>query len=337
MNKKAFITGITGQDASYLVELLLNKDYEVHGLIRRTSTPNTINIRHLLYDEDIFNKRFFLHDGDLMDQSSLYRIISKVEPDEIYNLGAMAGVGPSFSQPDYAIETNGNVVGRILEAIRFLNPKIKFFQAGSSHIFGDTKETPQNENTKFQPISPYALGKALGQSLVRYYREVHKLFACSAIFYAHISPRYSESFLLGKIIHSIWRIQKGEQNFMELGNLEVPSEYGYARDFMEATHQIINLNEPDDFIISTNELHTPREFIDLAFKQIGLDKDKYIKISENLKRPSEVGILTGDYSKAQAVFNYRPKTRFENLVKAMVEGDKKQITISKSTKPTYGI
>lgn len=328
--KKAFITGITGQDGSYLAELLLDKDYEVHGLIRRTSNPNTRNIRRLLYDEDIFNRRFFLHDGDLMDTGSLYRIINKVEPDEIYNLGAMAGVGPSFYQPDYALETNGNVVGRILEAVKFLNPKIKFFQAGSSHIFGDTKETPQTENTTLQPISPYAIGKALGQNLVRYYREVHGLLAYSAIFYAHISPRYSESFLLGKIIHSVWRILRGEQRILELGNLEVPSEYGYAKDFMKAAWQIVQLDSPDDFIISTGELHTPREFISSAFHYAGLREEEYIRINDQLKRPSEVGILTGDYSKAARTFGYQPRTQFDELVTIIVGGEKEQEEVSRS-------
>jgi len=337
VNKKALILGITGQDSSYLAELLLDKGYEVHGLIRRTAQPNTQNIRHLLYNEEIFNKSFFLHDGDLMDTGSLFRIINEVQPDEIYNLGAMAGVGPSFKQSDYAIETNGVVTNRILEIVKLVNPKIKFFQAGSSHIFGDTKETPQTEDTKYQPISPYALGKALAVNTVRYYREVHGLFACSGIFYAHVSPRYSESFLLGKIIHSIWRIQKGEQSFMELGNLDIPSEYGYAKDFMEATWQMMQLDKPDDFIISTGELHTPREFIELAFKEANLDQNKYIRINEDLKRPSEVGILSGDYSKANKAFGYMPKTKFEDLVKIVIRSDQEQFHNSKSVKPTHHI
>lgn len=332
---KAFITGVTGQIGSYLTELLLAKGYEVHGLIRRTAQPNTQNIRHLLYNEDVFGKNFFLHDGDLMDSGSLLRIISQVQPDEVYNLAAMAGVGPSFKQSNYAIETNGVVTNTILEIIKHTNPKIKFFQAGSSHIFGDTKETPQNEETKHQPISPYGLGKSLAVQTTRYYREARELFACSGIYYANVSPRYSESFLLGKIIHSIWRILRGEQSFMELGNLDVPSEYGYAVDVALASWQMLQLNKPEDFIISTGKLHTPREFIELAFKEAGLDKDKYIRINESLKRPSEVGILTGDHSKATRTWGYMPSIEFEDLVKIMVRGESEQSEDSKSISPTH--
>lgn len=314
---KALILGCAGQDGSYLAELLLDKGYEVHGFIRRTSNPNTRNIRSLLYNPEIFNKTFFLHDGDLSDSGSLYNVINKVRPTEIYNFACMAGVSPSFYQPEYTIDTGGLAVLRILEAIRYVDPTIKFFQAGSSHIFGNTPESPQTEQTPKQPISPYGLGKALGQQVINYYRQVHGIYACSAIFYAHASPRYSESFLLGKVVHSIWRILKGEQQFFEVGNLDVPTDVGYAKDYVEAAWQMMQLDKPDDFIICTGELHTPREFIDIAFAEAGLSKDK-LKVNESLKRPSEVSILVGDFTKAKEAFGYSPKTSFETLVKTMV-------------------
>lgn len=318
--KKALITGVAGQNGSYLTDLLLTKDYEVHGLIRRTSNPNTRNIRHILYDPEVFNKRFFLHDGDMSDYSSLVRIIKEVQPDEIYNFAAMAGVGPSFDQPEYAIDVGGQGVLRILEALRVEKPDTKFFQATSSHIFGDTYETPQDENTPVQPISPYACAKALGHHLVHYYRVAYDMFCCSAIYYAHSSPRYSEGFLLSKIIHSLWRIQDGVQDKLELGNLDVPMDIGYAPEYMEGTWNIMQQEKPDDFILATGEAHTSREFLEIAFKASGLDMDKHLVINDKLKRKSEVAELIGNANKAKEAFGFNPKVKFKDLVKLMYEG-----------------
>lgn len=317
-NKVALVTGCSGQDGSYLADILLAKGYNVHGLIRRTSKPNTQNIRHLLYDQEIFNKRFFLHDGDISDQGSLTRIIKEVQPDEVYNFAAMAGVGPSFTQPEYALDTAGLGVLRLLEAIRTVKPDTKFFQAGSSHIFGDTPAVPQTEVTIKQPISPYGVAKSMGQHLVHYYREAYGMYCCSAIFYAHASPRYSEGFLLSKIIHSLWRIQSGEQQNLELGNLDVEMDIGYAQEFMEAVFNIMHQDKPEDFIICTGETHTSQEFLDAALEVSGVSPDK-VKIDESLKRQSEVSVLVGDYSKANKAFGYKPNIKFKDLVSLMYD------------------
>jgi GDPmannose 4,6-dehydratase len=325
-NKRALITGIGGQDGSYLAELLLDKGYEVHGLIRRTSNPNTRNIRHLLYDKKIFNKTLFLHDGDLADASSVRRVIGKIKPNEIYNFAAMAGVGPSFDQVEYTMDVTGSGVVRILEAIKDLytqdeidKREVKFFQATSSHIFGATKESPQFEGTKLEPISPYACAKALGHHLVNFYREAYNIFACSAIFYAHASPRYSEGFLLSKIIHNIWKIQDGEIEEFEVGNLDVPLDVGYAKEFMEAVYSMMQIGTPDDFVLATGETHTPREILAYAFLLAGLDVDKHVKENSGIKRKSEVGVLVGDIGKARLQLDFRPQVKFKELLKIMFE------------------
>lgn len=315
--KKALILGVTGQDGSYLSDILLDKGYEVHGMIRRTSKPNTQNLRHILYDSAVHGKRFFLHDGDISDQGSLMRIVREVQPDEVYNFAAMAGVGPSFFQPEYALDTGGVGVLRALEAIRLEKPDAKFFQAGSSHIFGDTSQSPQTESTPKQPISPYGVAKTTGQNLVHYYRQAYGTFACSAIFYAHASPRYSEGFLLSKIVHTIHRIEEGLQDTLEVGNLDVPMDIGYAREYMDAVFKIMQQGEPDDFILATGETHTSREFLDTAFEVAGLDVNKHVIVNDNLKRPSEVSVLVGDYSKAKEAFGFEPRVTFRELIELM--------------------
>jgi len=318
--KKVLITGIGGQDGSLLADFLLKKGYEVHGLIRRTSHPNTQNIRHLLYNPEINNKKFFLHDGDLSDAGSLYRIVQEVQPDEIYNFAAMAGVTPSFKQPEYTLEVGLQGVIRLLEVIKNIKKDTKFFQATSSHIFGNTKESPQTEKTVKEPVSPYGIAKAAASDFLKLYREEYGVFACSAIFYAHISPRYSQSFLLSKIIHSVWRILKGEQKVIEVGYLDNPTDVGYAKEYVEAAFNIMQQEKPDDFIICTGETHTAREFIDIVFQEAGLDKEEYVKEKKEYFRP-EVSLLIGDFSKANKTFGYKPKIKYRDLIKIMINGN----------------
>lgn len=317
-SKKAVILGVTGQDGSYLTEILLAKGYVVYGMVRRTSRPNTTHLNHILYDE-AYKDRFILKEGDMADQGSLMRLIREVQPDEVYNFAAMAGVGPSFYQPEYALDTGGIGVLRILEAIRLEKPDTKFFQAGSSHIFGDTPTTPQTETTPKQPISPYGVAKAMGQNLVHYYRQAYGMFCCSAIFYAHASPRYSEGFLLSKVIHTIWRIEQGLQKTLEVGDLNTPMDIGYAKEYMEAVYEIMHQDNPDDFIIATGTQHTAQEFLDEAFRVAGLDKAKHVIFNPAYKRPSEVSVLVGDYSKAKDAFGFEPKVTFKELIRLMYE------------------
>jgi len=237
----------------------------------------------------------------------------------VYNFAAMPGVGPSFSQPEYTMNVSGVAVVRLLEAIKLLTPKTKFFQASSSHMFGDTEETPQTEKTVFSPISPYALAKTLAHNTVGYYRKIHNIFACSAIFYAHASPRYSEGFLLSKAIHSIWKIKKDEQKTLEVGNLNVPLDVGYAKEYMEAVFKIMQLKKPDDFILATGEARRPKEIIKDAFNIAGLDIKKHLVINDNLKRITEVSVLTGDYSKAKKAFGFKPKVKSHELMQIMFD------------------
>ncbi|KKQ53241.1 MAG: GDP-mannose 4,6-dehydratase [Microgenomates group bacterium GW2011_GWC1_38_12] len=313
MKKIALITGITGQDGSYMAELLLEKGYEVHGIVRRNSVQDYRNIRKI-------KDKIKLHEGDLADSGSLHRIMAEVMPDEVYNFGAMAGVSPSFKQPEFSLMSCGVSVCSLLEAVRLLKPSVKFFQASSSHMFGNTCISPQNELTPLQPISPYGCGKALGHNLVRHYRESYKMFVVSGIMYAHASPRYSEGFLLSKIVSTIRRIKAGEDIKLEVGDIDVPMDIGYAKDYVEAIYQAVQLDTPEDFIIGTGEIHTPREFIELSFKEAGLDLDKYLVYNESLKRPSEVSALVADYSKANKFFDYKPKTSFNDFIKIMVNG-----------------
>lgn len=308
MNKKALITGVLGQIGSYLAEKLLAEGYEVHGMMRRVAVPNMKWVP----------KEVILHEGDLSDPGSIYRIINEVRPDEYYNMACMAGVGPSFFQFEYTFDTGATAVVRTLEAIRSIDPKIKFFQACSSHIFGDTPVVPQNEETPMQPISPYGLAKAASRMALHMYRRAYGMYACSAIFYANASPRYSESFLLSKVVHSIKRIIRGEQDKLEVGFLDVPTDVGYSKEYAEAAYQIMQQPEPDDFILCTGVTHTAREFIDIAFKEANLDKEKYVIENPSLKRPSEVSVLVGDYSKAKNAFGFDPQVDYESLVKLMV-------------------
>ena len=282
--KKALITGINGQDGSYLAEILLGKGYEVYGLMRRTSSPNLSHIKDF---KD--NPKFKIYEGDMGDTGCLYKLVKEIMPDEIYNFAAMAGVSPSFNQPEYCFEIGALAVIRFLEVIKQIKPDAKFLQATSSHIFGDIKTYPQTETSPLSPISPYGLAKTSAHHAVNYYRSSQGMFVCSAIFYAHASPRYSESFLLSKVVHGIRKILKGEQKTLEVGNIDNPLDVGYAKEYMEASYKILQNDKPDDYIIATGELHTPREFIEKSFEFAGLDIKKYLRINNSLKRP-EVSI-----------------------------------------------
>lgn len=309
---KAILTGITGQDASYLSEILLDKGYEVHGLIRRSATNNKKNISHLL-------DKIILHDGDLSDTTSLYRIINEVKPDEVYNFACMAGVSPSFKQPEYTMDTGATAVISMLEILKQIKPNAKFFQASSSHIFGSTKQAPQTEKTSLEPVSPYGVAKASAHHIINFYRTTYNIFACSAIFYAHASSRYSESFLLGKIVHAIWDILNCKDIKVPVGNITIPLDVGFAPEYAMAAFNIMQQEKPDDFIICTGEVHEPREFIEEMFKVAGLDINRYLVIDDRYNRGKEVNLLVGDYSKANKTFGYEPKVKFKELAKKIVE------------------
>lgn len=316
--KKALILGITGQDGSYLAEVLLEKGYEVHGMYRRSATGNTRNIKHIL-------DKITLHKGDLADVTSLYRIISKVQPDEIYNEADQDHVAWSYDIPAYSYDITASAVGRVLEIIKQVNPKIKFFQPLSSTMFGDTKEIPQKETTPFAPQSPYACAKLLAHYLAKYYREVHGMFVCTAIFYNHDSPRRSEEYLLHKICASTVRISKGLQHKMTIGALDLRVDIGYAKEYMEAAWQIMQQNTPDDFIISTGETHTIKEFIDEAFKQAGLNSEGLVEIDPTFARPGKQVELVGDITKARKAFGFSPKIKFAELIRILIEHKQKEI------------
>jgi len=310
--KKALILGITGQDGSYLAEFLLERGYEVHGMYRRSATGNTKNIAHIM-------DKITLHKGDLADATSIYRIISEVKPQEIYNEADQDHVGWSYDIPGYSFDITGAAVGRILETIKQIDPTIKYFQPLSSTMFGDAKENPQTENTLFIPQSPYACAKTLAYYLVKYYREVYGVSAYSAIFYNHDSPRRSEEYLLHKICGSAVRISKGVQKELSVGCLDLPIDIGYAKEYMETAWKIMQLDKPDDFIISTGETHTIKEYIDEAFFQLGIESEGRIKIDLQFARPGKQVELMGDISKAKKVFGFEPKVKFKELINILIK------------------
>lgn len=326
MNKKALITGTTGQDASFLIEFLLSKEYEVHGLVRRSSRGYGAleNIIHLVKDEKIYRKKLFLYSGDIGDASSIFRIIKDVQPDEIYNLGAQADVQESFYMPEYSIDINGIGVIRMLEAIKQIKPDIKFYQASTSELFGQAHEVPQNEETKFNPQSPYAIGKLVGYHAVKQYRKAYKLFACNGILFNHESEKRGDDYVTRKITKAVSRIKKGLQKELRLGNLEAKRDWGYAGSYIKTMWQILQLDEPDDFVIATGEIHSVKEWMEKCFEYVGLDWKKYVIIDPAFFRPAEVDILQGDYTKAKKTFGYEPEIKFEQLIKIMMDYDLKQ-------------
>ena len=320
--KRALVTGITGQDGSYLAELLLNKGYEVHGIIRRSSSFNTERIDHL-YKDPHQKTKLFLHYGDLTDASSLNWLIRDIKPDEVYNLAAQSHVRVSFDIPDYTMESVAVGPVRLLEALREEDSKAKFYQASSSEMYGEVLETPQTEKTPLNPQSPYAVAKVAAHQLVRVYRGGYDMFACSGILFNHESPRRGETFVTRKITKAVAQIVAGKQDELYLGNLDAKRDWGFAGDYVEAMWMMLQHDKPDDYVIATGETHTVREFLDETFGLVGLDWKKYVKIDSRYYRPMEVDLLLGDYSKAKKVLGWEPKTKFKDLARMMVDADLK--------------
>ncbi len=319
--RKALITGITGQDGSYLAEFLLEKGYEVHGLIRRSSSFNTKRIDHLYKDPHDPEARLFLHYGDLTDGASLTRLLREIRPDEVYNLGAQSHVKVSFLQPIYTVNIDALGTLRLLEAIRDLDYPVRFYQASSSEMYGKVAEIPQNEETPFHPRSPYACAKVYSFWQTVNYREAYDLFACNGILFNHESPRRGETFVTRKITRAATRIKLGLQNKLYLGNLDAKRDWGYAPDYVEAMWLMLQQDEPDDYVIATGETHSVREFVEAVFSYLDLDWKDYVEIDPRYFRPAEVDILLGDASKARRKLGWKPKTSFQDLVRIMVEHD----------------
>jgi GDPmannose 4,6-dehydratase len=321
--RKALITGITGQDGSYLAELLLDKGYEVHGLIRRSSSFNTDRIEHLYKDPHHPETRLFLHYGDLVDGTGLREVLSRVMPDEIYNLGAQSHVRVSFDQPVYTVQSDALGTMQLLEAIRDTGKAIRFYQASSSEMYGKVVETPQTETTPFHPRSPYACAKVYSYWQTVNYRESYDMFACNGILFNHESPRRGETFVTRKITRAATRIKVGLQEKLFLGNLDAKRDWGFAGDYVEAMWMIPQQPRPDDFVIATGETHSVREFLDEVFALLELDWKKHVQVDPRYFRPAEVDLLLGDAGKARKVLGWQPKVTFKGLAKMMVEHDLK--------------
>jgi len=319
--KRALILGVTGQDGSYLTDILLEKGYEIHGLIRKSATGNTRNIEHLISNPGIFNIKFFLERGDLADPTSLYRVINTVKPDEIYNEADQDHVSWSFDSVGYSADITGAAVGRILEIIRQVNPKIRYFQPCTSNMFGITDQKTQNEKTPFNPQSPYACAKVMAFYLTRFYRQAYGIFASTAILYNHESPRRMPEYVTRKITQAVARISLGKQGKLSLGDLSACIDWGYSKEYMEAAWQILQLDKPDDFIIATGESHSVREWVDKAFAAVNLKPDKYLITDPRLLRPSKTSSLVGDITKANKTFGFDPKIKFDQLIRLMVDAD----------------
>ena len=320
MKRKALITGITGQDGSYLAEFLLSKGYEVHGIIRRASTFNTERIDHIFVDFHRPDARLFLYYGDLGDSGQISNIIYNIKPDEIYHLGAQSHVRVSFDMPEYTGDITGLGTTRLLEAIRRSGIKTKFYQASSSEMFGDAPP-PQNEETPFKPCSPYAAAKVYSYWMVKNYREGYNLFACNGILFNHELPRRGETFVSRKITRAIANILKGKQDFLFLGNLKAKRDWGFAPEYVEAMWLMLQQDKPDDFVIGTGESHTVEEFVEKAFSYAGIDWRKYVKIDQRYFRPKEVNNLVADTKKAMEILDWKPRITFESLIKIMVDAD----------------
>jgi len=338
MSKKALISGITGQDGSYLAEILLKKGYEVHGIIRRSSSFNTGRIDHLMMDKNIMNKSFFLYHGDITDTSNLNRLLEKIEPDEIYNLAAQSHVKVSFEVPEYTAEVDAIGTLRFLDAIRETGIKTKFYQASTSELYGKVQEVPQKETTPFYPRSPYGVAKIYGYWIVVNYREAYNLYACNGILFNHESPRRGETFVTRKITRAVAAIKKGKQESLTLGNLDSKRDWGFAPEYCEGMWMMMQQKTPEDYVLATGETHTVKEFVDLSFKSVGIElewegkeeKEKgrdsktgkvLISVDPVYYRPTEVDLLIGDASKAKKNLGWEPKVKFEELVDIMVKAD----------------
>ncbi|HSS20759.1 MAG TPA: GDP-mannose 4,6-dehydratase [Pyrinomonadaceae bacterium] len=319
--KKALITGITGQDGSYLAEFLLEKGYEVHGIIRRASSFNTARIDHLYNDREIYGSRLFLHFGDIADSTNLVKLLYRIQPNEVYNLAAQSHVRVSFDIPEYTADVTAVGTVRILEAMRETGLKSKFYQASSSEMFGMVKESPQTESTAFHPRSPYAAAKVYAHWMTVNYRESYGLFASSGILFNHESPRRGETFVTRKITRAVARIKAGKQTKLFLGNLDAKRDWGYAKEYVEAMWLMLQQSEPDDFVIATGETHSVREFLEEAFSYVGLDWKNYVELDARYLRPAEVDYLVGDAGKAKRAFGWEPRVTFKELVRLMVDAD----------------
>src|SRR5687767_5511978 len=336
--KKALITGITGQDGSYLAEILIDKGYEVHGVVRRSSSFNTARIDHLFNNKELSNNVFFLHHGDITDTSNMNRLLEKIKPDEIYNLAAQSHVKVSFEIPEYTAEVDAMGTLRLIDAIKDTGINTKFYQASTSELYGKVQETPQNEKTPFYPRSPYGVAKIYGYWIVVNYREAYDLFACNGILFNHESPRRGETFVSRKITIAASKIKLGLQDKLLLGNLEAKRDWGYAPEYCEGMWRMLQHDSAQDFVLATGETHTVREFTELSFKLLGMDiewtgkgageigRDKATKktvigIDPKYYRPTEVDLLKGDASKAKKLLGWESKTKFEELVNIMVNAD----------------
>jgi GDPmannose 4,6-dehydratase len=319
--KRALITGITGQDGSYLTELLLAKGYEVHGIVRRSSSFNTERIDHIYKDPHESGVRLHLHYGDLNDASSLQSIVAEAKPDEIYNLGAQSHVRVSFDIPEYTGEVTGLGTIRLLESIRKTGVACKFYQASSSELYGKVVETPQRETTPFHPRSPYAAAKAYSFYVAQNYREAYGMFVCNGILFNHESERRGETFVTRKITRAVGRIKHGLQKEVFLGNLDAKRDWGHAADYVEAMWLMLQQDEPDDYVVGTGETHSVREFLELAFDRAGLPWQEHVKIDPRYFRPAEVDLLLADPTKAKTKLGWKPKVSFQELVHRMVDAD----------------
>ena len=315
--RKAFITGITGQDGSYLAEILLEKDYEVYGMVRRSSSFNTARVDHIFGDIELVF-------GDLADASVLNQLMRTIRPDEVYNLGAQSHVRVSFDVPEYTADVDALGTLRLLDAIREEGVDCRFYQASSSEMFGEVAQVPQTEETPFHPRSPYGVAKVFGYWITRNYREAYGMYAVNGILFNHESPRRGPTFVTRKITRAVGAILRGEQDDLKLGNLDAKRDWGFAKDYMDGAWRMLQADEPEDYVLATNETHTVEEFLEEAFTYAGLSWRDYVKIDPRYFRPAEVDLLIGDYSKAQEKLGWEPTVRFAELVRMMVDGDRER-------------
>jgi GDPmannose 4,6-dehydratase len=332
MSKKALISGITGQDGSYLAELLLAKGYEVHGIIRRSSSFNTERIDHLYQDPHVHGVKLFLHYGDLSDSASLMRLLHDLQPEEVYNLGAQSHVRVSFDVPEYTGDVTALGATRLLEALRETAPTARFYQASSSEMYGLVQAVPQREDTPFYPRSPYGAAKVYAYWMTVNYRESYKMHATNGILFNHESPRRGETFVTRKITRALARIKAGLQKDLYLGNLDAKRDWGYAPEFVEAMWLMLQQERGDDYVVATGETHSVREFLEVAFACANLDWKEYVKIDPRYYRPAEVDLLIGDASKAKKILGWQPKTTFSELVRIMVQADIDDLSLQLSGK-----
>ena len=323
MSKKALITGVTGQDGSYLTELLIEKGYEVHGIIRRASTFNTGRLDDIYSSPQDAQRQLHLHYGDLSDGSGLSKLISKIQPDEVYNLAAQSHVRVSFDAPEYTTDVDGTGTVRLLEAIRETGIQPRFYQASSSEMYGKVQAVPQTEETPFYPRSPYACAKVYSYWIVVNYRESYGMHTSNGILFNHESPRRGETFVTRKITRAVAQIKAGLQDKLFLGNLDAKRDWGFAKEYVEAMWLMLQQPHGDDYVVATNETHSVREFLEIAFGHVGLNYEDYVEIDPRYYRPAEVDLLIGDYAKAKEKLGWEPKTRFEDLVRLMVDSDVK--------------